>query len=38
VTLERRAFVAWNFEELEKLAHAGGVMDPLPHQREYGIA
>ena len=38
VTLERRAFVAGNLENLKKLAHAGRVMHPFPHQREYRIA
>ena len=38
VPLERRPLVARHFENLEELAHAGGMMDPLPHEREHLIA
>jgi hypothetical protein len=38
VTLERRALVARDFEDLKEFAHAGRVMHPLPHQCEYRIA
>ena len=34
VALERGAIVARNFENLEQLAHAGGMVHPLPHERE----
>ena len=27
-----------HFENLEQLAHAGGMMNPLPHEREHLIA
>src|SRR3989442_1461535 len=38
VTFERRPLVAWDFENLEELAHAGGMMDPLTHERERLLA
>ncbi len=38
VPLERRLVVLEHFEHLQQLAHAGGVMHPLPHQRENLIA
>ena len=38
VPLERRLVVLRHFEHLQQLAHAGGVMHPLPHQREDLIA
>ena len=34
VPLERRALVAGNLEDLKQLAHAGGMVHPLAHQRE----
>src|SRR4029453_19615914 len=34
VTFERRPVVAGNFEPLQKLAAAGGMVNALPHQRE----
>ena len=38
VPLERRALVARNFEDLQQLAHAGGMMHPLAHEREHLFA
>ena len=38
VALERRALVARNFEHLQQLAHAGGMVHPLAHEREDVIA
>jgi hypothetical protein len=38
VTFERRPVVAGNFEHLQQLAHAGGMVNALPHQREDLIA
>ena len=38
VALERGALVARNFEKLQQLAHAGGMVHPLAHQREHLIA
>jgi hypothetical protein len=38
VTFERRPVVAVNFENLQQLAHAGGMVNALPHQREDLIA
>jgi hypothetical protein len=38
VTFERRPVVAGNFEDLQQLAHAGGMVNALPHQREDLIA
>ena len=38
VALERRALVARNLEQLQQLAHAGGMVHPLAHQRENLIA
>jgi hypothetical protein len=35
--LERRPIVARNFENLEQLAHAGRVVNPLPHERKHVI-
>ena len=34
VTFERGALVARNLENLQQLTHAGGMVDPLAHQRE----
>jgi len=34
VALERRPVVLRDFEDLEQLAHAGGMMDPFPHEGE----
>ena len=34
VPLERRALVARDLEKLQQLAHAGGMVHPLAHQRE----
>ena len=36
--LERRAVVLRHFENLQQLAHAGGMMHPLAHEREHLIA
>ena len=38
VPLERRAVVLRHFEYLQQLAHAGGMMHPLAHEREHLIA
>ena len=38
VPLERRPLLARHAEELENLSDAGGMMDPLTHQREHLIA
>ena len=38
VPLERRALVARDFENLHQLAHAGGMVDALAHEREDLIA
>jgi hypothetical protein len=38
VALERRAVVARHLEYLQELANAGGMMHPLPHQREHVVA
>jgi hypothetical protein len=38
VAFERRPVVAGNFEHLQQLAHAGGMVNALPHQREDLIA
>ena len=38
VTFERRPLVTLDFENLEELAHAGGMMDPLTHERERLLA
>jgi hypothetical protein len=37
LALERRAFVARNFENLQQLAHGGRVVHSLAHQREHLI-
>ena len=34
VALERGALVARNLEDLKELAHGGGMMHPLAHERE----
>ena len=36
--LERRAVVLRDFEHLEELAHGGGMVHALPHEREHLIA
>ena len=38
VALERRALVLGHLEQLQELAHGGGVVHPLAHQREDVIA
>ena len=38
VPLERRALVARDLENLQQLAHAGGMMHPLAHERENLVA
>jgi hypothetical protein len=38
VPLEGRAIVARDLENLEQLAHAGGMVHPLAHQREHVVA
>src|SRR5262249_6231580 len=38
VARERRALFPWNIQRLKKLAHPGGMMDLIAHQRENLIA
>ncbi len=38
VPLERGPVVAGNFEDLQELAHAGGMVHPLTHQRQHLVA
>ena len=38
VPFERRLVVLGHFEHLQQLAHAGGMMHPLAHEREHLIA